>query len=174
MITETERLIIRQKTADDADCIHAAKRTVKDDLMRWMSWASEDQFTPKATAAFIGAQQSPEGRLDGLMGIDRANGELAVMCGLREKLPGIYETGYWVAKPYLGRGYATEACRAMISYAFNVLNANKMVISHFEGNTPSRRVIEKCGFVFDRVEKDGAFCHALQKRVDMWHYTLAR
>lgn len=174
MITETERLIIRQKTADDADCIHAAKMAVKGDLMQWMTWASEDQFTRSATATFVATQQKPGEELDGLMGIDRASGELAVMCGLREKLPGIYETGYWVAQPFLGRGYATEACRVMISYAFNVLNANKMVISHFEGNTPSRRVIEKCGFVFDRVEKDGAFCHALQKPVDMWHYTLVR
>jgi RimJ/RimL family protein N-acetyltransferase len=174
MTIETERLIIRQRTPDDLTAIHTAKMAVKNDLMRWMTWASEDQFTVDATAAFIATQHTPGGEWDGLPGFDRENGELAVMCGLREKTPGVYEAGYWVTRPFLGRGYATEACRAMMSHAFNVLNANAMVICHFEENENSWRVIEKCGFIFDRVEKDGAFCHALQKRVDMWHYALAR
>ena len=41
----------------------------------------------------------------------------------------------------------TEASNAVIRYAFDVLDAPAVYISHYEGNIPSRRVIEKLGFV---------------------------
>ena len=167
MMIETPRLLIRQRTTYDVETIHAAKLAVKAELMRWMSWASEDQFTPESTQVFI---HKREEKLDGLMGIDRDTGELAVMCGLGSKTPGVYETGYWVTKPFLGRGYATEACHAMILYAFNELGAKEVVITHFDGNDKSQRVIKKLGFEFTHVVKEGIICHTLGHKVDHWYY----
>jgi ribosomal-protein-alanine N-acetyltransferase len=167
---ETPRLLIRQRTPEDAQIIHAAKLAVKAELMRWMSWASEDQFTIEATQAFIHKRDEREEKLDGLLGFDRESGELAAMCGLRSKTPGVYETGYWVTKPFLGRGYATEACHAMILYAFDQLGAKAVVISHFDGNDKSQRVIKKLGFEFTHIMKEGIICHALGHKVDHWYY----
>ncbi len=57
-----------------------------------------------------------------------------------------FEVGYWAAREMRGHGYATEASNAVIRYAFSVLNATEVYICYFEGNAPSRNVIEKLGF----------------------------
>jgi len=53
-----------------------------------------------------------------------------------------YETGYWVAPKYAGQGMATEAANAAIRYAFGHLGAKAITIGYFDGNEPSRRIVE--------------------------------
>jgi RimJ/RimL family protein N-acetyltransferase len=55
------------------------------------------------------------------------------------------ELGYWIGKPYWGRGYGTEAARAVVQYAFEELQLNKIVAHHFARNPASGRVMEKLG-----------------------------
>jgi RimJ/RimL family protein N-acetyltransferase len=169
MIT-TQRLFIRRRRADDIETLHIAKMEVKEDLMRWMSWSSEDEFTFERTQAFVHAITQTRDIYDALLGLDLKTGDFVVACGLREKGPGIYETGYWVAKAYRNKGYASEACGAMIRYAFDHLSARAVVINHFEGNNASRRVIEKTGFTFTHMAPQETFCHALQTHIDVHHY----
>lgn len=59
---------------------------------------------------------------------------------------GVYETGYWVAPKYAAQGMATEATNAAIRYAFGHLEARAVRIGYFDGNEPSRRIVEKLGF----------------------------
>ena len=54
--------------------------------------------------------------------------------------------GYELARAHWGRGYMTEALRAMVEHAFEHKGVEVLSISHFAGNDRSRRVIEKCGF----------------------------
>jgi RimJ/RimL family protein N-acetyltransferase len=54
--------------------------------------------------------------------------------------------GYWVGEEYWGRGYATEAVRALIDHAFSETDAEALAASCRIKNDASRRVIEKCGF----------------------------
>jgi RimJ/RimL family protein N-acetyltransferase len=56
-----------------------------------------------------------------------------------------YELGYWIARPYWGHGYATEAARSVLSLA-RTLGHRKVVASHFEDNPGSGRVLAKLGF----------------------------
>ncbi len=49
-----------------------------------------------------------------------------------------------------GNGYATEAARAMIKYAYDHFGARKFTSSHVEQNKASGRVMEKCGLHFVR------------------------
>ena len=53
--------------------------------------------------------------------------------------------GYWIARPYWGRGFATEACRALIEIA-RALGLPALEGSHFVDNPASARVLEKLGF----------------------------
>jgi ribosomal-protein-alanine N-acetyltransferase len=55
------------------------------------------------------------------------------------------ELGYWIGVPYWGRGYATEAARAMIDYGFDVLSLYRIYASHVVGNTASGRILLKIG-----------------------------
>ena len=55
------------------------------------------------------------------------------------------EIGYWIARPWWGHGYMTEAVREVLRYAFLVENLTAVRASYFEGNEGSCRVQEKAG-----------------------------
>lgn len=55
------------------------------------------------------------------------------------------ELGYWVAREYWNRGYATEAARALLSLV-RTLGHSRLVSSHFVDNPASGRVLRKIGF----------------------------
>jgi RimJ/RimL family protein N-acetyltransferase len=56
------------------------------------------------------------------------------------------EMGYWLGVPYWGRGFATEAVRALIDHAFGDLEHEALISGARVNNPVSRRVLEKCGF----------------------------
>lgn len=55
------------------------------------------------------------------------------------------ELGYWIAVPYWGRGYATEAAAATIAFGFEQLDLNRIHASHLTRNPASGRVMVKAG-----------------------------
>ena len=57
------------------------------------------------------------------------------------------ELGYWLGKPFWGQGIMPEAVKEMIRHAFEDLDMQKIWIGYYEGNTKSKRVQEKCGFL---------------------------
>ena len=58
------------------------------------------------------------------------------------------EIGYVLDKAYWGRGLMPEAVKAVTDYCFSVLNWDYLTCGHFLRNFQSKRVVEKCGFVF--------------------------
>lgn len=59
-----------------------------------------------------------------------------------------YELGYWIGKPYWGQGLVPEAARELLRYAFSELGVSRIWCGHYDGNTKSRRVMEKLGFIY--------------------------
>lgn len=57
------------------------------------------------------------------------------------------EVGYWIARPYWGKGICTEALQMVIDYCFNEKGFTVLWGSYFPSNPASGRVMEKCGFV---------------------------
>jgi RimJ/RimL family protein N-acetyltransferase len=55
------------------------------------------------------------------------------------------ELGYWVGKPWWGNGYATEAARALVGFAFERLGLERVFAHHFASNPASGRVMQKIG-----------------------------
>ena len=60
-----------------------------------------------------------------------------------------YELGYNLNRAFWGKGYATEASRAMLQWAYQNLSAREFVANHANANVASGKVIKKCGFEFD-------------------------
>ncbi|MDR7371136.1 GNAT family N-acetyltransferase [Flavobacterium aquidurense] len=56
-----------------------------------------------------------------------------------------YEIGYRFIEKYWGKGYATEAGKAFVNYAFNEMNVDALYASADEGNENSRKILEKLG-----------------------------
>lgn len=85
---------------------------------------------------------------------------------------GTRELGYWLGRPYWGKGYASEAARAAVDFAFERLNAPLLESGHIVGNKGSRNVLEKLGFRFTHVEK--LWCVARARYVDSRRVVLTR
>ena len=79
------------------------------------------------------------------------DGALIGMSGLDPRTDGA-ELGYWLGVPFWGCGYATEAVRAVIDYAFSELGHELLHSGARVSNPASRRVLEKCGFQWTGVQ----------------------
>lgn len=64
------------------------------------------------------------------------------------------ELGYWLGKPFWGRGYMPEAAKEIIRRGFEDLGMNKIWCGYYDGNRKSARVQEKLGFVYHHTCKD--------------------
>jgi [ribosomal protein S5]-alanine N-acetyltransferase len=66
------------------------------------------------------------------------------------RTPPELELLYGIDEAYWGRGYATEAARALMQYGFEQLGLEQIVASTDAPNKASVRVMEKSGMCFDR------------------------
>jgi RimJ/RimL family protein N-acetyltransferase len=151
----TPRLLLRRPQLTDIDAVHKEMTRVWGTLQLWMSWAYDGHETREAVEKFIRAGTNSLSKDGILLGFDRQTGDFVISTGLHAvgDTTDEYETGYWVAQEYLGRGYATEAANAIIRYAFHAQKAKIMRINYFADNDRSRRVIEKLGFSYVETRK---------------------
>ena len=73
------------------------------------------------------------------------DGALAGIIGYEQRDRGI-NLGYWLGRPYWGRGYMTEAVAAVLKHFFASPNADELASGILEGNPASLRIQEKFGF----------------------------
>ncbi|WP_089789836.1 GNAT family N-acetyltransferase [Natronobacterium haloterrestre] len=64
---------------------------------------------------------------------------------------------YWLFDEYRGRGYATEAVSLLVEHAFEELGLHRVEAEVFDGNDPSRRLLERVGFVGEGVSREARF-----------------
>ncbi len=61
---------------------------------------------------------------------------------------------YWLGKPHWCKGYATEAARAVLTFAFGQLKLHRVYASVFRGNIASVRILEKCGMQVEGTQRE--------------------
>ena len=64
------------------------------------------------------------------------------------------ELGYWVGVPYWNSGYCTEAARAILDFAFDVMGLHRVQAHHLIRNPASGRVMQKLGMRLEGVHRD--------------------
>lgn len=64
------------------------------------------------------------------------------------------EIGYWIGVPYWGKGLIPEAVNCLIDYCFKKLQCKGIWCGYYDGNDKSKRVQEKCGFIYHHTLKD--------------------
>lgn len=82
-------------------------------------------------------------------------GPLVAAVSLHHPRAGTWEIGYWTAKEHRGHGYMTEAVTALTRFAFTTLGAIRLEWRAEVGNTGSRAVAEKSGFVMEGTLRAG-------------------
>ena len=142
----TERLRLRRSVPEDADTISAYRSDPE--VNRTQGWERTDPESVRADIEEMAGRAPGEpggwvqfsveerdgGRLVGDVGISPAEGE-----------PGVIKVGYTISPDVQGRGYATEAVRALVDYAIDTLGAEVVRAYADADNTPSIRVAEKVG-----------------------------
>jgi RimJ/RimL family protein N-acetyltransferase len=142
MFARTKRLLLRPGWAEDAPAL--AKAIADEMIVRNLSSAPWP-FSLRDAEAHLAAPRDPV--LPSLLIFERMDGEpvLVGSCGLGRRASGAVEFGYWIARPHWGRGFATEAGRALVGIA-RALGLGRLEASHFLDNPASGRVLEKLGF----------------------------
>lgn len=151
MTITTPRLVIRPLEDGDAEGIWPY---VSDpEISRFMSWdphASIDE-----TRAFISdvSRRMAQGTTISWVIRERESGAIcglvsliAIMRTHRALRYDKAELAYWLGRDFRGRGYATEACEAIVAYGFEVLGLNKLTVAHATENQASRDLIARLGF----------------------------
>jgi RimJ/RimL family protein N-acetyltransferase len=141
MFARTERLLLRPSWPEDAGALYEA--IADQDIVRNLARAPWPYTADDAAwfAKLEHSQMFPNFML--LLRTDAAP-RLIGSCGLGE-LDGEAELGYWIARPYWGKGFASEAARAVVGVA-KALGHKKLVSGHFVDNPASGRVLRKVGF----------------------------
>lgn len=163
MILETDRLILRPWSEDDAEELYSyAKDPDIGPIAGWPPHESVEQSreiirdvlsAPETYAVVL----KETGKPVGCVGLFRDE-EGTISLGEGEA-----ELGYWMGKPYWGRGLIPEASAELIRHGFEDLGLTGLWCGNFRGNEKSQRVQEKLGFSFVREEAD-VLCKLLNER----------
>jgi RimJ/RimL family protein N-acetyltransferase len=142
MFARTPRLLLRPGFPEDAPALAGA--IADEAIVRNLSvvpWP----YTLRDAEAFLAKPRDPV--LPSFLILERTNGapRLAGACGLGRRPSGAVELGYWIGRLHWGRGFATEAGRALIDIA-RALGLARLEASHFIDNPASARVLDKLGF----------------------------
>ena len=142
MFARTPRLLLRPGFPEDAPAL--AKAIGDEAVVRNLAvvpWP----YTLRDAEAFLASPKDPV--LPSFLIFERGAGapQLVGSCGLGRRASGAVELGYWIGRSFWGRGFATEAGRALIDIA-RALGLSQLEASHFIDNPASARVLDKLGF----------------------------
>jgi RimJ/RimL family protein N-acetyltransferase len=142
MFARTPRLLLRPGFPEDAPALAGA--IADEAIVRNLS-AVPWPYRMGDAEAFLASPRDPVLPFFLILERTEASPRLIGACGLGRRPSGAVEMGYWIARPFWGRGLATEACATLIEIA-RTLGLRSIEGSHFLDNPASARVLEKLGF----------------------------
>lgn len=100
--------------------------------------------------ARLDASTSPDPWVHGFSIVRLEAGITIGQCGFKgpPDIDGVVEIAYGVASDQEGKGYATEAARALVAYAFSVDQVNLVRAHTLPASKVSQRILAKCGFQY--------------------------
>ncbi len=168
MILETERLYLREMTHRDYPALCKILQDEK------VMYAYNGTFSDKETYEWLENQLLRYKQLGiGLWAVIlRSTNEMIGQCGLTLQTwegSRLLEVGYLFQHAYWHKGYATEAAKACMEYAFNVLNAKEVCSIIRDTNIPSQKVALRNGMT-----NTGKICIKHYRGADMPHYLFVK
>jgi [ribosomal protein S5]-alanine N-acetyltransferase len=168
----TERLVLRPFAVEDAAEV---TRLVSDRRIADTTANIPHPYEEGVAEGWIGTHGEIAERDEGLTlaVTEREGGRIVGAVGLSiVRAHRRAELGYWIAVEQWGRGYATEASRAMLAHAFGPLDLSRVVAHCLTRNAASWRVMEKLGMT-----REGRLrAHVIKWDVpeDIWLYGILR
>jgi ribosomal-protein-alanine N-acetyltransferase len=153
---ETERMSLRLPVHGDFRDWTALRDSSAGFLQPWEPLWATDHLTRRAfTNRIYWAQRScAAGSAVALFLERRSDGALLGALTLDNIRRGPAQSGtlgYWIGAPYARQGYMSEAIRATVHHAFHTMDLSRIEAACLPENTPSRGVLERCGFKYEGV-----------------------
>ncbi len=98
--------------------------------------------------AFVGSVARMNPRTDAAFAVEHRDFGVIGMLSFHEMAPGRQELGYWLGRPFWGRGYATEAVAGALRWARSDWRKNVVWAGHFADNRAAGQVLCKAGFLY--------------------------
>lgn len=177
MKIETERLILRPMQLSDAKSV--AENISDLEVTKWLLVVPYP-YSVKDAKEFIKRTQKKwkvANINDYSFGIELKEEKRVIGgIGLREvdTFQGTGDVGYWLGKKYHGKGYGSEALRAVIDLAFKKLKLRRLEAGVFKENPSSGKLLEKFGFKIEGFKPQSRRCKADGKIKDEYLYGLLR
>jgi RimJ/RimL family protein N-acetyltransferase len=149
---ETERLLMRPYQPGDGAQLIEALLESRAELDPWFDWhrrfatvEDAEDLVLRRLAGFIRRDDCTYAL------VDRQSGRFLGATGLHRPKweERIFEIGYFLRTSATGRGYMTEAVRALTAVALETLRANRVEIWCDANNLASQRVAERAGFTLE-------------------------
>ncbi|SDE49403.1 GNAT family N-acetyltransferase [Limimaricola pyoseonensis] len=153
---ETERLTLRPPVHADFRAWAALREDSAAFLTPWEPTWAPDHLTRRAfTNRVYWAQRSvAQGTALPLFLVRRADQMLLgaiTLDNIRRGPAQAGTTGYWIGAPFARHGYMREAVQALVHHAFTVMDLSRIEAGCLPENTPSRRLLESCGYKYEGV-----------------------
>jgi RimJ/RimL family protein N-acetyltransferase len=145
IVLETDRLVLRQPTLAD---VKAIANIVGDKRVAINLRRVPHPYTADDAISFIGTIAAT---IDTVFLVEREHAAIGLV-GISWEDVAAPELGYCFGLNHWGQGYATEAARAVIDYAFEEFAIDQLLAGARVLNPASRHVLEKCGFQWTGVE----------------------
>ncbi len=142
---ETARLTLRPPQQEDAAEV---QRQAGDFRIADVTHSIPHPYPPELAQQWIErcAQEWASGTAANFILTESGSGQVVGSMALKDISRGEAEVGYWIGVPYWGRGYASEACHALVQFAVGRLRLRRLHASHLARNPQSGRVLFKAGF----------------------------
>jgi RimJ/RimL family protein N-acetyltransferase len=142
---DTARLRLRPPRLNDALSIAA----LADDIEVARMTTGIPHPYPEADAeAFLRRAARLDPREEALFAVDLPGEGAVGLIGFHTGAEGVVEIGFWLGRPFWGRGYMSEAVLAAMDWARATWGRRWMVSGHFVDNPASGRVLIKAGFLY--------------------------
>lgn len=165
---ETERLILRPLTVDDAESVF--EWTGDERVAEYMIYPCHKNI--EVTKEWLKSLASLENEYTWGF-VRKSDNKLIGSGGIRFRTDeNAWSFGYNLRYDCWGNGYATEASKRMIKYVIENHNAHEFVSEHAVDNTASGRVIEKCGLVFEEYSEYSKFDNSMTFRCKKYRMKL--
>jgi RimJ/RimL family protein N-acetyltransferase len=140
----TERLRMRRPQPGD---VGALTRLAGDYAICSMTTRMPFPYAEGDARAFVELVGAQNRQAENTFVIDHADEGLVGAIGFHQPAGRPLEMGYWIGRPYWGRGYATEAANAALVWAGRDWRRRMVVAGHFADNEASAKVLVKTGFL---------------------------
>ena len=169
IVLETKRLVLRYMNTNDKHDIFVNINNDKDVLKYFIDKYLDNEADSRLDKTIDFCLKNERYIFAIVLKENNETIGMILQCSSASPIFNTVEVGYAIGKKYWNKGYVTEAMKEFSEFLFS-LGIHKVTASCFLENVASKRVMEKCGMIYEGIKKDEVYYH--DKYNDLMYYYL--